>query len=290
MHKFDSMTVAAACRLLESLHTVATLDSQIAEWGVHNYVHGESKPKKLSSLAKFAIDTNPEVPTEIGRVPLDRAIILAVLEALGERQRAGGDWRKLVAGLRRDGFEVAEEKINTGKSPLFGKPTAEVKLRLRRMLPEDVPDLNFHEAENELFSLLTKHGFTDAKGHLDQAVSAFSRGDWAASNAQIRTFFEDLLSQISDQLGGDSKVSSAEKMKYLSSIDSGPFFLAEYNEWANERGGASYVQGLWSRLHPEGSHPGLSEEDDCAFRLQTVLITARLFMRRFNRIERRDHE
>ena len=39
--------------------------------------------------------------------------------------------------------------------------------------------------------------------------------------------------------------------------------------------------GLFNRLHPEGNHPGLSDEDDSTFRLHIVIIVARLLLRRY---------
>jgi hypothetical protein len=40
----------------------------------------------------------------------------------------------------------------------------------------------------------------------------------------------------------------------------------------------------WSggRLHTEGSHPGLSDEDHSTFRLRVVLVMARTFLRRLH--------
>ena len=35
-------------------------------------------------------------------------------------------------------------------------------------------------------------------------------------------------------------------------------------------------------LHTERSHPGLSDEDHCTFRLHVVLVTARTFLRRLH--------
>jgi hypothetical protein len=262
---------------------VATLDSQLVEWGIYSDIPSGSKPAKLVSLARAAIERNPQVPTEVGQVPLDRAIIQAVLGSLNSAQRSGDDWRKFIAGLRMDGFEVTGLPDEAEDEYPWMSSRETVSLELRRMLPTGATGLDVREAEDELSYLLKQHGFTNAASHLAQAVSAFSRGDWAASNAQIRTFYEDLFSKISDRLGGNPLASSAEKRTYLASADSGPFFFADYNEWESGRGRPSYVQGLWARLHPQGSHPGLSEEDDCAFRLQTVLIAARLFMRRFDR-------
>ena len=38
------------------------------------------------------------------------------------------------------------------------------------------------------------------RGHLDQAIAAHARGDWAAANAQLRTFTESLFDHIAETL------------------------------------------------------------------------------------------
>ena len=70
------------------------------------------------------------------------------------------------------------------------------------------------------------------------------------------------------------------RREFLGKLDP-PFLLQDYNEWFPNPQKPQYVEGLWQRLHSQGSHPGLSEQDDCTFRMQIVLITIRLFMRRF---------
>lgn len=283
MPDFNSMTVSAACRLLEQHHTVATLDSQLVEWGLFDQVGSGSKPTKLSSLARIAVGNDPHVPTVFGMIPTSRAVILAVLECLAPRQRAGTDWKKMVSGLRLDGFEITGLLDEDADSEFGWSAREQTPLELRRMLPENAPELDFRDAESELEGLLRKYGFAVAQGHLAQAISNFSNGQWAASNGSIRNLYQDLLDQIAERLGCNPAHSDDAKRHYLASPTSGPFLLSDYNEWENNRQQPSFVLGLWARLHPHGGHPGLSEEDDCAFRLQTVLITARLFMRRFDR-------
>jgi hypothetical protein len=56
-----------------------------------------------------------------------------------------------------------------------------------------------------------------------------------------------------------------------------PFLIEELGEW--DEGGKNFVNGVFKRLHP-GAHPGLSEDEDCTFRLHLVLVIARLFLRR----------
>jgi hypothetical protein len=56
----------------------------------------------------------------------------------------------------------------------------------------------------------------------------------------------------------------------------------ELNEW--DCNGTGYFNGLMRRLHPQGSHPGLSDADDSTFRLHTILIATRLLLIRFDAI------
>jgi hypothetical protein len=58
------------------------------------------------------------------------------------------------------------------------------------------------------------------------------------------------------------------------------FFSRSLNEWDDD--GRNFVNGLFKRLSPQGSHPGLSGEADSTFRLHIVLLTARLFLSRFD--------
>jgi hypothetical protein len=158
------------------------------------------------------------------------------------------------------------------------------------MLPDDIPDLDFREAENEIMRLLAFCDFVTGKGHLEQAMSAFQRGEWASANAQLRTFLESCLDDIAVKLGYGESGGSKNKRDYLGGQLQPPFLLEGYNEWNSNNQKPQYVQGVISRLHPHGSHAGLSEEEDATFRLQITLITARLFLRRFHQRENKNNE
>ena len=129
--------------------------------------------------------------------------------------------------------------------------------------------------------LLDRHGFSVAKGHLKQAVSAFGRGEWSSANGELRNFSESYLNEIASSLGCAGSGDGKAKRDYLGRLQP-PFLLADYNEWNANNQKPQYVQGLMSRMHPHGGHPGLSEEEDATFRLQISLVSARLFLRRFD--------
>jgi hypothetical protein len=129
--------------------------------------------------------------------------------------------------------------------------------------------------------LLITHDFTTADGHLHQALNAHARGDWAAANSQMRVFIESLFDSFADRLlTAPLPHNSYQKKEKLARLDP-PFIDPTLNEWdfSQPKG---FLQGFWNRLHPSGSHPGLSDEDDCTFRLQLVFIVAHRFLKRFD--------
>lgn len=278
-HRFTLSAAAEVVGTFVSKHN--DIDRLIFSWGLFEGAASDSVTDKILAVAKLCASENPVVRTENGEVPLERTFIELALSAPPiVKKRAC--WKKLIAGLRFDGFEVVEEQTVTEPERPWGKPTSETAMRLVRMLPSDIPELDFREAENEVEMLLNRHGFATAVGHLKQAMNAFHRGDWAASNSQLRTFYQGFLDKIAEKLGCDASNNDDSKRQYLADKKSGPFLIHEYNEWENDRRRPAFILGLWARLHTQGSHPGLSDECDAAFRLQITLITARLLMRRFD--------
>jgi hypothetical protein len=149
---------------------------------------------------------------------------------------------------------------------------------LRRILPAAA---ELPQAESEIMRLLEAHGFSTPKGHLKQALDAHGRGEWAAANSQLRTFLEGLLDEMAEKLDPAAKgISSGHHRRaHLASVKP-PFLERALNEWGDN--GVGFINGLMARLHPQGSHPGLSDEADSTFRLHVVLVTARLLLVRFD--------
>lgn len=147
---------------------------------------------------------------------------------------------------------------------------------LRRTLPAE---LGLPEARDEVSRLLAKHGFATPKEHLDQALDAHGRGQWAAANSQIRSFYEGLLDEIAERLdptvaslpGGESRRAKLGQLGFLD---------PRLNEWSQD--GKNFTSGLMKRLHSSGSHPGLSDQEDSTFRRHVVLITAKLLLSRLD--------
>jgi hypothetical protein len=281
MSEFNRMTIVAAAEVAAAFLTHSDMDVLEVQWGIDGRCSASSKSARGARWAKIACDEELTVMTENGRVTLDRALVETAISA-PSHFRESSTWVKFVAGLRFDGFEVVETEISVApKFPWVRKATTKATT-LVRMLPKDIPGLDFREAENEIVALLDSSGFTVAEGHLKQAVSAFQRGEWSSANGELRNFFESYLNEIAVGLGCAGGEDSKAKRDFLGAGLQPPFLLADYNEWNANNQKPQYVQGLMSRMHPHGGHPGLSEEEDATFRLQITLITARLFLRRFH--------
>lgn len=263
MSKFSRATIIEAISYLDEL-SHAEMDRLLLKYGLEGvapYSLG-SKTARLNALIRHLI----EHPEEKGPLGSDMAfeLIEEVIRILN--RHCGAIMVKpypeeLTNTLRQDGYTIEDGK-------------------LRSTLPENI---QLAEQANQLDSLLSRYGFTTAKGHLEQARNAHTRGEWASANAQLRSFMESLFDSIAEKLVGDTATlpsTSYQRREFLARMNP-PFLLASLNEW--EIGGkGGFLQGLWNRLHPQGSHPGLSDDEDSTFRLHIVLLAATHYLKRLD--------
>ena len=264
---FSSVTLAELGNSLERMLTVSEFDRLLLRFGVHEVpgVSTGSKPNRVNALIRWLVE-HPE-HNGPGGSPLAFEIIEEVLRGIRDQSFyhvSEDDPSEILAdlynSLLRDGFQINE-------------------YRLISVLPieADLP-----EREDELSQLLDVHDFSTPKGHLEQAISAHARGDWASANSQLRTFIESLFDCIAEMLIPDvfaTHTTSEARRAALASLPRS-FFMSELNEWLDNGGG--FVQGFWRRLHPQGSHPGLSDRIDSTFRLHLVILVGHHFLKRLS--------
>jgi hypothetical protein len=252
--QFSRSTLLEACNLLAtSLDYHGQVDDLFYRWGLDNLAEQSagSKIQRFRELFRHLKD-HPET-THDGRVLIE----LVVETAASFVSRRGGD--AFLRALERDGFVVDGGKV-------------------RRALPEA---LDLPAADDEVHVLLDRYALRTSQGHLDQAIRAHSQGHWAAANSQLRTFYESLFDEIAllvDPKSSGIKPGEARRQR-LANL-SPPFLSRDLNEWSDD--GKNFINGVFKRLHPQGSHPGLSDEEDCTFRLHLVLLIARLCLRRLD--------
>lgn len=253
---FSNRTIQAIVNAV-SFQTHSDFENFIIHFELSKDIDGVSIQKKENALVNFLIN-NPEI-----KGPDSSSLSVEIIEyiikknSLSYSRNVDSLMDKLENALKRDGYQLTETSV-------------------RKTLPEGIP---VDKTENRLIEILKKYGFSTAEGHYTQAIASHGRGDWAASNAQLRTFTEDFFDQIHKKLQTGNGAKSHQRRQELA--NSG-FFRADFNEFTGN--GTGFVEGFWKRLHPEGSHPGLSEEPDATFRLHLVLVVIHYYAERFDSI------
>ncbi len=235
------------------------------EYGLDEVADAGSLRDRANAVARNLL-RNPDARDEDGRNLTDVVISRIINDEIAKHtdfagfhfDRFSNRHPQILNALNRDGFTVEDAN-------------------LRRTLPAQ---LAMTEADDEVHRLLDQNGYAVPRGHLDQAIAAHARGDWAAANGQLRTFAESLLDEIATTLtapGQNLPDAGHQRRQWLANLDP-PFFIGELHVWQNN--GRGLIEAFYRRLHPQGAHPGLSDEEDSTFRLHLVLLTARLLLRR----------
>ncbi len=251
MAQYSRKTVLAAIDLLEDAGH-ARITRFLLEHGLENAIGGGSMRDRASTLAHHLIQ-DPDRVNEDGENLTDAVVEELVNGALRRFVRYGNQfdhdeftrvYPALSHALARDGFTVEQGQ-------------------LRRTLPVE---LDMPRTDDEVHSLLETRHFDVPLEHLNQSIAAHARADWAAANAQFRTFIESLFNSIAQNLAVHLRLpvpalGNASRV-WLAQLNP-PFFLPELNEWTGQ--GTGFVEGFFRRLHPQGAHPGLSDEEDSTF-------------------------
>lgn len=264
---FSRPTLIAAVELLEG-HSQARFNQVVLRLGLEGEMPvgtEVSVAKKCALLGRLVLPRMSTVlETFEGPMTLGEAVVREAAQ-IAQPGSTFGTHTPFLRGLARDGFVLMPASPGTAAS-------------IRATLPGEV---QLPHTDDEVHQLLKHFRFPTPLGHLDQAIDAHARGDWAACNGQLRTFLESLLDDIARFIRPDDAdaLPSSENRRAL--LASEGFLAIDRNEWTQD--GKSYINGLFKMLHTQGSHPGLSDEDHSTFRLHVVLVTAGMLLRRLHR-------
>lgn len=263
---FTRPTLVAAVELLEQ-HSQARFNQMVLRLGLEDEVPSSttiSVANKCAVLGRIVVQrAETVVETLDGSMTLGEAVIRQAAQ-LAQPESDHPLQTAFARGVARDGYVLVWDE--NGRNP-----------SLRAALPQEI---QLPQTDDEVHELLRQFQFATPLGHLDQAIEAHTRGDWAAANGQLRTFLESLFDDIARNVRPQEaaqRPSSENRRALLADIG---FLAPDRNEWTTD--GKNYINGLFKMLHTEGSHPGLSDEDHSTFRLHVVLVTARTFLRRLH--------
>ncbi|HEJ3470347.1 TPA: hypothetical protein SL382_003637 [Pseudomonas aeruginosa] len=266
--QFTRATILAGAVLLENM-TQAKFDQMVQRLGLDHQVpsgDGISVPKKVVQLShQVLLHPHQQLVTKEGLITVAEALIREAVALMREGSTESPQ-EHLRRCLARDGFDVSWD----GGACAQGSPPW-----LRRSLPTN---LNLPQTDNELHALLKYFDMQIATAHLDQAIDCHTRGDWAAANAQFRTFIEQLINDISAKAFPGQDAVSHTLNNRIQLLGREGFLSEPRGEWGSD--GKGYIQGLLRMLHSEGSHPGISDEEHSTFKLHLTLITAKTLLRR----------
>lgn len=272
--KINQGATTTACDLLYEIKTNAKVEGIIMEYGLADYVSdGGSKAKTLLNLKRFATrQPDFEVQTDFGPKPVSRVVIDKAIELVSWSKRNATLWEKLDRYLQLDGFALDIETTDD-----WGTEKKQIK-----GLVLSFPELaELPETVNELDALLTKHRFTVTSRHLNSAKENIMQADWEASNSQCRTFLDAITDGIADILfPKEAAVKSSGMQKRQLLAEKG--FLSKDKHEFGDGNKQTYLPGLAKLLHPDGAHPGISNQNDAMFRLQAVIVTARWLLKRLD--------
>jgi hypothetical protein len=239
---FTRPTIAAAIALLDVSLSQAKFNHLVFRLGLEASIPIDDKvsvSKKAALLAReVAKAADMQIATADGVLTLVEAVVREAVEVMRTQPAHEDEQNKLTRALALDGFVVQFADRYSQSPPI-----------LRAALPNEV---DLPATDDEVHQLLDHFGFSLPKGHLDQAIEAHTRGDWAAANSQSRTFLESLFDAIAFNIDavGAPQGSSENRRQWLATQQ---FLSIARNEWSTD--GKSYINGLFKMLHTEGSHP-----------------------------------
>ena len=257
-----------------SERSVGVLLDQAAEWG-----HGEltsllmragvsegdpgqesglSRSKRAGAALGLALKTgNQSGLLEVARLLLN----------LNRPPRPDTPWAvDLVRALRVDGYLAEFHEVEDEQAQFWTTRTTFIQWTIEPLGGNEIP---LPPQAGSVQRELEKRGFQVAANHFAQAFRAFSAGDIEASNAQLRPTFESVVIAVAERETGWRGTSGGQAIEAINVA--GRFEKGEYE----------YVIGLWRMSHKNGSHPGLSNEDEALFRFNAVTSLVLFLVHRF---------
>jgi len=225
---FTRPTIAAVAFIDRNL-SQAAFNHMVLRLGLESEITSDtaiSVSKKADMLGRIVVQRPADqVDTLEGSMSLAEAVIREAVQLM--RPEPVHEIETAFArGLARDGYIVAFDEENR-------------RPKLRAALPAE---LGLPAVDDEVHELLKHFGFAEPLGHLDQGIEAHARGDWAAANAQFRTFLEGLFDAIAFHEGADkaAQPSSENRRAWLADLG---YLAKDRNEWTHD--GKNYINGAF---------------------------------------------
>lgn len=256
-----------------SERTVGVLIDQASEWGHGDltsllmrssvskgdpgHESGLSRSKRAgAALSRALADGNEQGLLDVAR---------NLLNSFRPADPASPWVQDLVASLRADGY-LAHRHVAPGDTTTWPPRPETYRWTVEPLGGDEIP---LPPQAGSVQRELASRGLGVAESHFSQAFRAFTARDLEASNAQLRPAFESVVITI------------AQRHKPWRGTSGGQAIEAINKAGLFEKGEYEYVMGLWRMSHKNGSHPGLSNDDEALFRFNAVTSLLLFLVQRF---------
>lgn len=263
---YSDITIVEVVTNVLPISTHDQFNNFALKYGISDILEYGSIPTKKHNLAKYLVNNK-----NIQGITCDSLTDEIITDVINDR---------LMECKKFNEFAYPKEELfpssNRLEKYLLKDGYKITNYELIRIVPSEI-DLS--KEENSLINLLEKHKFNTAIGHYKIAQNNFYDAQWAGCNAQLRSYVECLFRDMVTKIKKTPITDTNAAIQFLSKGDVG-ILKRDLNEFSDD--GKNFIQGFWKRLHPEGSHPGLSDEYDSVFRFNLVIITTMELLRRFD--------
>lgn len=246
----SSRSIATLAEAVEAGNTTTTMGTLFLKADVERWVP-ETAANKLDRAVKLLRNLRADNSKEANAGALELARLMLTAGKADPTSYARTEpttwWRGLRDAIAADGWEFDESDD--------------------RLVPT-VPALQVTDELTWIESDLARRGWTTAAGHYRQAIDAFASGNWASANSQLRAFFEDL---VRNAAGIPPGAGTGQVQRAFDSLQANSKLVPGEDQFGKD---------LWKLLHANGSHPGLSDQDESRFRLLTLTGYARYLLSR----------
>jgi hypothetical protein len=261
MPDFSSTTVGILAQLVERRYTQSELDNLFLRFDLRDAPRLTGRQPTKLARATFALTD----ALQRDRQDALQRILDEVIEGQ-PTEVSDGVMRSFQAALRSDGWSLDVVQYEPPGKQAWDSRVYE-RFELNPVGGGAVPLVNDTSA---LERLLTAHGLATAAGHYQQSVEAHANRRWASANSQLRATLESVLVHVANEINPTAH--AAQGGAALNAIDKAGAF---------EKGERNYIDGLWTLAHSNGSHPGLSGEEESTNRLSAVTAAIAYLVRRF---------
>lgn len=228
------------------------------------------KTQLVAATVESALDKAARGDRVVGDA-LD-TFVSKVAAQVGGRDNAedeGTPFWRLREALRADGLDLRRVVEDSDPQAWPPRPPRIVSVRI---LPLEDPREPLSELISALEEDLQRLGFDVAANCYRQAVDAIVDQRYESTNAQMRALFEEVAIQAA-VARGFTRRRQGEGGKAIK-------FLIDQGDLTPDDGG-TFIQGLWSMTHTNGSHPGMTTAGEARFRLHAITSAVRFMTDQF---------